>query len=145
MLEDHQPGTFDLLVDQLISEHRLLETKIRRALMCGGDEARQGLIEVVKFLSLVADDSTATLTPSHRVDLVWHEFILFTRLYGEFCHDQFGKFIHHNPGGTQMENRDQFLTTLRRYELRFGVAPRSFWGGSDQSVSSCGNCESIGD
>ena len=143
-LYDPQSSRFDLLADDLVNDNKLLETKIRRALMCGAEEARLGLVETIKFLLLVAENSGATLTPSHRVDLVWHEFILFTRVYSDFCHVHFGKFIHHNPGGTQKENRDQFGATLRLYEARFGIPPRLFWGGIDQNIASCGNCESIG-
>ncbi len=33
--------------------------------------------------------------PSQAVDTVWHEFILFTKKYDQFCHDTFGRFLHH--------------------------------------------------
>ncbi len=35
--------------------------------------------------------------PSKVVDIAWHEFILFTREYEEFCHQEFGRFLHHTP------------------------------------------------
>jgi len=35
--------------------------------------------------------------PSQVVDLAWHEFILFTRKYQEFCRSSFGRFLHHTP------------------------------------------------
>ncbi|MDH5654238.1 MAG: hypothetical protein OEZ39_20480 [Gammaproteobacteria bacterium] len=35
--------------------------------------------------------------PSQVVDVAWHEFILFTREYQEFCHQAFGRFLHHTP------------------------------------------------
>ncbi|MCZ4279663.1 hypothetical protein O4H49_02660 [Kiloniella laminariae] len=35
--------------------------------------------------------------PSQVVDVAWHEFILFTRDYGEFCERAFGRFLHHTP------------------------------------------------
>ena len=35
--------------------------------------------------------------PSQVVDVAWHEFILFTKLYEEFCKRGMGKFIHHTP------------------------------------------------
>lgn len=149
-LYDSYSDRIDLLADELYKSHPMLETKIRRSLMCGAEEARQGLVETIKFLSLVAEQSNTTLTPAHRVDLVWHEFILFTRAYADFCQVQFGKFIHHNPGGTQKENRKQFAATLSLYESRYGIPPRLFWGGVDQRsgvdqrVASCGNCETTG-
>lgn len=35
--------------------------------------------------------------PSQVVDVAWHEFILFTRGYHEFCKKGLGKFLHHTP------------------------------------------------
>ncbi|MDD2722450.1 MAG: hypothetical protein PHH59_00310 [Methylovulum sp.] len=35
--------------------------------------------------------------PSQIVDDAWHEFILFTRSYQQFCQKAFGRFLHHTP------------------------------------------------
>lgn len=35
--------------------------------------------------------------PSQAVDDAWHEFILFTRQYDQFCRRAFGRFLHHTP------------------------------------------------
>lgn len=35
--------------------------------------------------------------PSKVVDDLWHEFILFTKHYDEFCKQALGKFLHHTP------------------------------------------------
>jgi hypothetical protein len=35
--------------------------------------------------------------PSQVVDDAWHEFILFTRQYDQFCRNAFGRFLHHTP------------------------------------------------
>src|SRR5687767_1510535 len=35
--------------------------------------------------------------PSRVVDDAWHEFILMTRLYHEFCDKAFGRYLHHTP------------------------------------------------
>lgn len=35
--------------------------------------------------------------PSQAVDAVWHEFILFTREYAEFCNKGLNRFLHHVP------------------------------------------------
>ena len=35
--------------------------------------------------------------PSQVVDDVWHDFILFTRLYQLFCQKALGRFLHHTP------------------------------------------------
>jgi hypothetical protein len=35
--------------------------------------------------------------PSQVVDDLWHDFILFTRHYRNFCSKAFGRFLHHTP------------------------------------------------
>lgn len=35
--------------------------------------------------------------PSQVVDDAWHEFILFTRSYRDFCKKALGRFLHHTP------------------------------------------------
>jgi hypothetical protein len=35
--------------------------------------------------------------PSQVVDDLWHEFILFTRDYRNFCRNAFGRYLHHTP------------------------------------------------
>lgn len=35
--------------------------------------------------------------PSQAVDVAWHEFILFTRVYDNFCRQSLGYFLHHTP------------------------------------------------
>ena len=35
--------------------------------------------------------------PSQVTDDLWHEFILYTRQYKDFCNQAFGRFFHHTP------------------------------------------------
>ena len=35
--------------------------------------------------------------PSQAVDVVWHQFILNTRAYQQFCKQGLGRFLHHTP------------------------------------------------
>jgi|LakMenE01Jun11ns_1017448.scaffolds.fasta_scaffold9952510_4 hypothetical protein len=35
--------------------------------------------------------------PTIEIDEAWHEFILHTKLYEQYCMEEFGKFIHHDP------------------------------------------------
>lgn len=41
--------------------------------------------------------------PSQVVDVAWHEFILFTANYAEFCNKAFGRFLHHSPAETMQQ------------------------------------------
>lgn len=51
--------------------------------------------------------------PSQAVDDAWHEFILFTRRYEQFCTAAFGRFLHHTPAEA-MRSPTQASAGLRR-------------------------------
>jgi hypothetical protein len=48
------------------------------------------------LVSLMANRRMVSM-PSKVVDVAWHEFILFTRSYQQFCSSAFGRFLHHTP------------------------------------------------
>jgi hypothetical protein len=50
--------------------------------------------ELEAFLGKASDQF---LSPTKEIDDAWHEFILHTQLYGEYCVSRFGEFIHHVP------------------------------------------------
>ncbi len=49
------------------------------------------------FLAHLASGRRFVSMPSQVVDDLWHEFILYTRNYQDFCHEAFGRFMHHTP------------------------------------------------
>ena len=50
--------------------------------------------------------------PSVAVDTAWHEFILLTQAYADFCQLAFGKFLHHAPtNGDVKAKRDGLART----------------------------------
>ncbi|GGI76594.1 hypothetical protein GCM10007978_12800 [Shewanella hanedai] len=56
------------------------------------------------------------------LDQMWHNFMLFTRDYGQFCKDFFGGYIHHSPmtaeGVTSVENElDGYSLSERKAAL----------------------------
>ena len=60
------------------------------------------------FLIHARAGSTLIGMPSKVVDDLWHEFILSTRAYHEFCLQAFGHFFHHvpvhaTPAGTRID------------------------------------------
>ncbi len=58
------------------------------------EEANRAFDELELFLDSA---SSSAVVPSEIVDLAWHEFILHTRLYSEYCQHRFGCFVHHVP------------------------------------------------
>jgi hypothetical protein len=49
------------------------------------------------FITYAKSDHRAVAMPSQVTDDLWHEFILYTRDYDEFCKKSFGRFFHHTP------------------------------------------------
>lgn len=49
------------------------------------------------FLMCLRSKRELVSMPSRVVDDAWHEFILSTRVYGDFCRRAFGYFLHHTP------------------------------------------------
>lgn len=50
--------------------------------------------------------------PSRVVDLAWHEFILMTQSYAQFCHNGLGCFLHHTPAN-EMASPDTITKGLK--------------------------------
>jgi hypothetical protein len=66
--------------------------------------------------------------PSQVVDVAWHEFILFTRNYQNFCDRALGRFLHHTPAeamATPTTAGDGIKRTWRLACLRQGIDPKA--------------------
>ncbi|KAA3615691.1 MAG: hypothetical protein D8M58_15975 [Calditrichaeota bacterium] len=129
------------IVEEINSEIPILRQRIENTLNADSEIASQGLLEVLKFLFLISH-TNQKLTPSQKVDLVWHELILCTKMYDQICKTHFDRFIHHHPGGKDEENRQQFKNTLKAYNEYFGEPPYFFWG-TDNNFENCGSCEAV--
>ena len=74
-----------VIVARLVDKHEL-----------GDAEAHRLFSRLLEFLD-AASRSPVSLVPGPDVDLAWHELILHTELYADFCDDRYGRFIHHTP------------------------------------------------
>lgn len=54
------------------------------------------LNETLGFLKLCSLD-VGSFGPSSLVDIGWHTFMLYSRVYTDFCEDMCGMYIHHEP------------------------------------------------
>jgi hypothetical protein len=106
---------------------RAFADKLQRKLGWTPRLARHAIEEYKKFLYLgvVADFE---VTPSKIIDQVWHEHLLFTKAYREFCRDVLGRPFEHFPELVATEDQtsvfqDQFERTLDLYEVEFDVQP----------------------
>ena len=58
------------------------------------------------FLAYLKSGRKYVSMPSQIVDDLWHEFILHTKAYQEFCRKAFGAFFHHTPAVALEKNQD---------------------------------------
>ena len=74
---------------------------IRKLLVRDGwDEKNTKEVELrtKRFLALVFLDPGEVHTPAYGgVDEFWHQMIVYTPWYHEFCHAVFGEYLHHIP------------------------------------------------
>lgn len=62
-----------------------------------GDNAEVLELECKRFLYLAATAPELEIAPTKPIDEYWHQFVLFTQLYEDFCDKFVGEFVHHNP------------------------------------------------
>jgi hypothetical protein len=112
----------------------LIEKLLKNHIAQTPAEAEALFAEAKKYLVLCHLDSGALWGMySTRVDEAWHQFVLFTRQYTDFCQRFFGKFLHHNPSNdpavaeTLDENPSTFGDFSSRYEEVFGEPLPDIW------------------
>lgn len=87
------------------------------------------ILEYKKFMYLAAT-SDFMVSPSEIIDVVWHQHLIFTRSYRDFC-DILGKQIQHIPSTHNKEEFEKFRQgkerTTKFYERDFGKQPKDIW------------------
>jgi hypothetical protein len=107
------------------------------------DEADTVIRELRRFLSLrilVVTPKYENFVPSLKVDLAWHEFILHTRLYRDFCTTLIGPFIDHEPSVSRSVGRAAVAGEIAAYTKQqlqqfYGPTAPFVWG----HPSACNN------
>ena len=78
-------------------QHSDLVARLQRKLGITAEQATALFEDTKRFLYLCGVTTCSGFSPSSVIDEGWHNFILFTKDYYEFCHTFFGRFIHHLP------------------------------------------------
>jgi|GEM_PF-758521 len=108
-------------------------SKIARKLSWDRGFALRAIEEYRKFvyLGIIADFH---VTPPKIIDRVWHEHLLFSRAYREFCRDVLQQDFDHHPELLPSDEQTglfqaQYDATLELYRLEFNVRPPVIiWG-----------------
>ncbi len=136
---------FDELVPSQLKDHvraifggpdastQAFASKLSRKLGWTHEFALRAIEEYRKFVYLgVASDFV--VTPPKIIDQVWHEHLLFSRPYREFCRDVLERDFDHNPELVPSDEQteafhSQYAATLEFYRDEFNVMPPAdIWG-----------------
>ncbi|MBR0734528.1 hypothetical protein JQ582_42010 [Bradyrhizobium japonicum] len=112
------------LIEKLLKDH-VAETT---------EEADALFREVKRYIVLTRSDRTKIWSMhSLRIDEAWHQFILFTTEYGDFCQRYFGSYVHHCPSNAPKSAEEKTIETAswsmfrERYIQLFGSPPPDLW------------------
>lgn len=93
----------------------------------------QAILEYKKFMYLAAA-AESMVSPSAIVDIVWHQHLIFTKSYQDFC-AILGKKIQHVPSTHDAKDRERFKLAKDRttilYRNTFGDQPKAIWEYAD--------------
>ena len=119
---------FEPLVHRMMDKHGWNE-----------DDARQCFEDTKRYLYLCVAIGKP-LAPSKKIDELWHNFILFTMDYEEFCLTRLGHFVHHRPR-RRCEAPVAMLDTVSVARQAFGEISEN-WVDPVQANDDCGTCMS---
>lgn len=91
--------------------------------------------EVVAYL-----DKKDGSSPTELVDEAWHQFILHTKEYQQFCKARYGRFVHHIPHGMKPDVLNQKVRILASKSslVMSGVASCNDGTGDGNCSNNCG-------
>jgi uncharacterized membrane protein YgcG len=134
--EEYVEQRFPEVVERIRKENRPMRRRT----------AVRWLRETLHFLDACAE-AEEPISPSKRVDKAWHEFILHTELYSQWCQSRYGRYIHHTPYAkpdAAAYRRTYALLRERHGQLDSRIWPNPFaagviaGGGGACSAGSCG-------
>lgn len=105
----------DMLIPRVAKEHNY------------HPEIAAGLVREAKRMLYLDTIAGKSMSPSHHVDMAWHEMLMFTAWYQEFC-KFLGRFIHHDPTPGPPDGGKMYERTKQVYEELFGQKPNpTYW------------------
>jgi hypothetical protein len=117
----------------------LIDKLLKDQIVQSRHEAEELFGEVKRYIVFTRVDTSKDWDMySLRVDEVWHQFILYTAEYSEYCHRFLGRYVHHKPGNAPeppasvRRSPASFSEFRTSYEEYFGRPLPEVW---DDSMS----------
>ncbi len=87
----------DIIADLESYEAPFLKERLLGKVFITEDSYEKSFSEFKRYLVLLMLGHKNIPMTSRSVDIIWHQFILFTKEYHEFCNRFFGRYLHHIP------------------------------------------------
>jgi hypothetical protein len=119
-----EAARFDFVEIKLLEGGRLSKGEVPLALK-----------EFKRFCALVALEVKPLAMIGPKVDEVWHQFILFTSQYREFCETAIGRFVNHQPNTSVTPvPAVAWKNFVENYQRYFGEIPNIWFSGLDNAA-----------
>ena len=128
-----------LLERMMEYDHPALKERMVVKTKWSEDAANELFEDMKRFLYLCAVNEGA-MAPPEEIDEIWHNFILFTGDYADFCNETVGFFLHHQPlTVAQRAKSDGSMIERTRTAARhaFGDDLSAYWS-FNKIPGSCG-------
>ncbi len=101
---------------------------------------QEAFTEFKRYIALMGLHGKKASMASEKVDEVWHQFILFTPQYHEFCEQMFGEYLHHVPKTSFAPVPSEHKRNLRELYVRTftGISPLWNLNESSDPCDACG-------
>jgi hypothetical protein len=76
------------------------------------EEFAIGSLREARRLLFLSQISKSAVAPSTRVDWGWHEMLMFTRYYQDYC-NSIGGFVHHDPNPPAEGKKEETWETIQ--------------------------------
>ncbi len=111
----------ELLVPRLMKVYKL------------DQEFAEGIVKEAKRMLYLRALLNMRLCPSVEIDDAWHEMIVFTEFYHDFCNFLGSGYLHHTPepdspdGNTGTQGPSLYDETVALYKKHIGAPDERFW------------------
>jgi hypothetical protein len=116
----------------------LIEKLVKDCIAETPDEAERLFTEVKRYMIIAAlDRSRVWHMYSLLIDECWHQFILFTHEYMDFCRRYFGRYVPHAPSNApevkpaSPAEQTTFKQFAEHYQAVFGLPLPGLWRDAD--------------
>lgn len=102
--------------------------------------------EYRRFLYLAVMNPDKSLGMAGPVDLLWHDHIVDTVNYLDFCRQVAGRFLHHVPSNGAETDRAGYMLTVALLDQQFGEVNRKVWPDIESAeIQCCSSCSHVSD